>query len=102
MTIQLREELQRQHEVPVIATAVDRMTAEEIQYILQQALYEFPITDIELVKPDWTDVLEADHFVNNAITSSLHEWLQLVSKMKDVKELASRFKQVPFIESAEV
>jgi len=101
-TIQLSEELQRQHEVPVIATAVDRMTAEEIQYILQQALYEFPITDIELVKPDWTDVLEPDHFVNNAITSSLHEWLQLVSKMKDVKELASRFKQVPFIQSAEV
>ena len=101
-TLQLRESLQNQHEVPVIAVAIDRMSAEEIQYILQQALYEFPITDIEIVKPDWTDVLEADHFVNNAISSSLQEWLEIVSKMKDVKELASRFKEVPFIESADV
>lgn len=101
-TLQLRESLEQQHEVPVIAVAIDRMSAEEIQYILQQALYEFPITDIEIVKPDWTDVLEADHFVNNAISSSLQEWLEIVSKMKDVKELASRFKEVPFIESADV
>ena len=101
-TLQLRESLEQQHEVPVIAIAIDRMSAEEIQYILQQALYEFPITDIEIVKPDWTDVLEADHFVNNAISSSLQEWLEIVSKMKDVKELASRFKEVPFIESADV
>lgn len=101
-TIQLSETLEKQHEVPVIPVAIDRMTAEEIQYILQQALYEFPITDIEIVKPDWTDVLDDDHFVNNSITSSLQEWLQLVSKMKDVKELASRFKTVPFIESADV
>lgn len=101
-TLHLCEELQKIHEVPVIPVAVDRMTAEEIQYILQQALYEFPITDIELMKPDWTDVLEPDHFVNNQITTSLQEWLQIVSKMRDVKELAEKFKEVPFIKSAEV
>ena len=101
-TLQLSDELQRTHGVPVIPVAVDRMTGEEIQYILQQALFEFPITDIELMKPDWTDVLEDDHYVNNQINTSLQEWLQIVSKMRDVKELAEKFKEVDFIQSSEV
>ena len=37
--------------------AIDQMSNEDIEYILQEALYEFPVEDIEVEKPDWLDVL---------------------------------------------
>ncbi len=101
-TCALRDELREKYDVPVIAAAVDQMTVQEIQYVLKEALYEFPVTKFELLKPEWMDVLEIDHPLNESLQNSLDSWSQQVAKIRDVKDLATFLAQEPYVEHAEV
>ena len=101
-TVYLRQELFEKYNVPVICAAVDRMTVHEIQFVLKEALYEFPVTTFELLKPEWMDVLENDHPLKVSLQNSLDSWSSQVSKIRDVKDLATFIADEPFVQHAEV
>ena len=65
--------MHEKYEVPVIAISADQLNAQEIQLILKEALYEFPISEIELQKPDWMDVLGSEHELNSSIDKVISE-----------------------------
>ena len=98
----LKEQLHERHGVPVIAISADQLNAQEIQLILKEALYEFPITDIEVQKPDWMDVLGSDHELNAAIDNVINEGFLVASKIRKVQELAERLKDEKYVRNAEV
>ena len=98
----LRDDLSRKYNVPVIAVAVDQMTVAEIQHVLREALYEFPVTSFDLLKPDWMDVLDNDHPLKESLHNSIDAWSQQVSKIRDVKDLATFIAEEPFVERADV
>ncbi|WP_019413573.1 stage IV sporulation protein A [Paenisporosarcina sp. TG20] len=102
LAVDLCQELKVKYNVPVIAAAVDKMTVHEIQNVLKEALYEFPVTTFELLKPEWMDVLDSDHPLKESIQNSLESWSQQVAKIRDVKDLASFLAEEPFVENAEV
>lgn len=102
LAVDLCKELQVKYNVPVIAAAVDKMTVHEIQNVLKEALYEFPVTTFELLKPEWMDVLDTDHPLKESIQNSLESWSEQVAKIRDVKDLASYLAEEPFVENAEV
>lgn len=101
-TVALKEKLHEKHGVPVIAISADQLNAQEIQLILKEALYEFPITDIELQKPDWMDVLGSDHELNASIDNVINEGFLDASKIRKVQELAERLKDEKYVRHAEV
>ena len=101
-TVALKQELHETYGVPVIAISADQLNAQEIQLILKEALYEFPITDIELQKPDWMDVLGSDHELNANIDRVINEGFLDVSKIRKVQELAERLNEEKYVRNAEV
>ncbi|CAM3058222.1 stage IV sporulation protein A [Filibacter tadaridae] len=101
-TVALKQELHEKYGVPVIAISADQLNAQEIQLILKEALFEFPISDIELQKPDWMDVLGADHELNAGIDKVINEGFLEVSKIRKVQELAERLKDEKYVRHAEV
>ncbi|SIT66497.1 stage IV sporulation protein A [Edaphobacillus lindanitolerans] len=101
-TVALKEELSEKYSVPVIAISADQLNASEIQLILKEALFEFPISEIELLKPEWMDVLDEDHALNASIRTRLDEGLSSISKIRDVQALAASLQEEPFIKRAEV
>ncbi len=101
-TVALKQELHEKYGVPVIAISADQLNALEIQLILKEALYEFPISDIELQKPDWMDVLGSDHELNVSIDRVINEGFLGVSKIREVQELAERLKDEKYVRHAEV
>ena len=101
-TVALRDELTDKYGVPVIAISADQLNANEIQLILQEALFEFPISEIELQKPEWMDVLADDHYLNTSIRSRLDDGLSAVSKIRDVQRLAASIQEEDFVRRAEV
>lgn len=60
-TRDLTNELKTKYDVPVIPISVTDMTEKDIIYILKEALYEFPVEDIEVNIPDWVEVLNKDN-----------------------------------------
>lgn len=101
-TRQLRNELLETYEVPVIATAIDQLTTADIAYILQEALYEFPIEHIEVEKPDWLDVLGENHYVNESLRQTAEEMMEHVEKIRDVEKATNVMKALDFVEHCEV
>ena len=100
--VALRDELQEKYGVPVIAISADQLNAQEIQLILKEALYEFPISEIELQKPDWMDVLGSGHELNASIDNVISEGFLEVSKIRKVQELAEKLKEKKHVRHAEV
>ncbi|MDW0109087.1 stage IV sporulation protein A [Sporosarcina aquimarina] len=101
-TVQLRQKLHEEHEVPVIAISADQLNAQEIQLILKEALYEFPITHIDLQKPDWMDVLGPEHYLNANIDEIINEGFLEASKIRKVQQLAERLNEEEYIKHADV
>lgn len=101
-TVALKEQLEQKYEVPVIAVSVDQLDAAQIQLILREALYEFPVSQVELVKPDWMDVLDDGHPLNKGLENVIQTDFIEVCKMRRIQELAEQMMNVPFVEHAEI
>ena len=52
-TLNLSSSLKEKYNVPVLPISIADMREEDILKILKEALYEFPIVDIEVKIPDW-------------------------------------------------
>ncbi|MED3762743.1 stage IV sporulation protein A [Ureibacillus sp. FSL K6-8385] len=101
-TQKLRNELIERYGVPVIAISIDQMTLKDMEYILEEALYEFPVEDIEVEKPDWLDVLEPTHHVNATLSEAVGNVLNSVTKIRDVHKAVEDLRDIDFIETCDI
>ena len=60
------------------------MTAETIDRLLQTLLYEFPVREIAVYMSSWVTMLEAGHWLQSAVYSSMLDYAGSIRKMADV------------------
>lgn len=84
-TIALRNELVEKYDVPVIAVSVEQMSKNDIAYILEEALFEFPITTLHFEKPDWVDVLPANHKIHQELQFLEQSFSNTTEKLKQLE-----------------
>lgn len=101
-TMDLRNRLFQQYGVPIIPISIDQMGLNEMEYILQEALYEFPVEDIIVEKPDWLDVLDETHHLNQTLAESIEEVVNSVTKIRDVNSANEQLQNYEFIEKSEI
>jgi stage IV sporulation protein A len=93
----LRESLEEKYCVPVVAVNVENMQEEEIVSILQKALFEFPVSRIDVRIPEWLRSLpEVNPTVANLL-SELKKAATNVYKMKDCFILENLFSDGDFL-----
>jgi stage IV sporulation protein A len=81
------------YNVPVIPLDVTNMNQNDIDDILKSALYEFPISNIEISMPSWVNVLDETHWLRESIDNSVKEALNFASKIKDVDGIKDVIKE---------
>ncbi len=101
-TQSLRNELLEKYSVPVIPVAIDKMSINDMEYILKEALYEFPIEDIQVEKPDWLDVLDMTHPLNLTLSDAVGNVLNSITKIRDVSQAANELRDIDFVEESEI
>jgi stage IV sporulation protein A len=99
-TIQLRNELERQYDIPVIASSVATMTEEEIYGCLREALYEFPVHEVNVNLPSWVMVLDEKHWLRASFEKSVRETVKDIRRLRDVNRVVGFFGNYDFIERA--
>ncbi len=82
--LEIVEELKNKHEVPVLAKSVETMQIDDVSAILKEALYEFPVANINVSLPSWVAALEAKHWLKDSISLSIEDAMQKARKIKDV------------------
>ena len=83
----LCDEIKDKYDVPVIPMNVLDMTENEVYMILKEALYEFPVENIEVNIPDWIGVLENEHPIKEAFVKAMKESVVSVNKLRDINNM---------------
>ena len=101
-SIALAYELEEKYGAPTALVNCLQLNSEDIIKILEQILLEFPTAEIGIDLPEYLKALGADHPVNKSITKTALELAENAEKIKDAKEIFSRFTDNENIVSAEV
>lgn len=86
-------DLESKYNVPVIALDISKMDEEDIDQILKEALYEFPISNIEVNMPSWVNVLDSNHWLRKSINDSIKNAMNSAKKVKDVESIKEILKE---------
>ncbi len=80
----LASRLEEKYGVKVIPVNCEQLKKEDINYILEQILYEFNITDINFYMPKWIEMLDSSHPFKQSIIESVIELTSDMSSIKDI------------------
>ena len=94
--------LHAKYDVPILPINIASMDVEDIQNILKQSLYEFPVTEVQINVPKWVAVLDKDHWLKQDIDNCLLESLGEIHKLKDVKNIISTLSSFDSIEESKI
>ena len=64
-------ELQQKYNVTAIPMNIEQLRTDDIVTILQNVLYEFPLTEIEFYMPKWVELLPTDHALKKDIIAQV-------------------------------
>ena len=86
-TLELAKELEEAYEVPVIPVDIAKMDQETIMQILEEVLFEFPVTEVNISLPDWVEELEPEHWLRAQFEDAVHGTISLVKRLWDIDGL---------------
>src|SRR5699024_1011345 len=59
----LRQELAESYDVPILSMSIESMTEHDVYNVLREALFEFPVLEVNVNLPSWVMVLNEDHWL---------------------------------------
>jgi len=92
--------LREKYNVPVIPLSVIDMRESDIMNILKEALYEFPIEDIEVKIPDWVGILSKDNPIKKTFVKAMKDSVVSVDKLRDINNINLNFEENDVIKNA--
>jgi stage IV sporulation protein A len=101
-TIELKNELAREYEVPVVALNCLELNENDINLIFREVLFEFPVQEISINLPSWIEVLEPAHWVVKEFTAVIREHVLSAEKIRDVETSIIALEKNDLIENAQV
>lgn len=99
---ELREAMETEYGVPVIAASCMRLTADDIADILKSVLFEFPVKEVRLKFPPWINALEDGHWLKSAVYGAVLGCAGKISRVGDVKNAFDGIVQNEYIGDVKV
>lgn len=101
-TQKLRTELEKEYGVPVVGVNCEQLTTEDINYIIETVLFEFPLREINIRMPSWIESLGTEHWLDKEIYQSVMDNIEGVEKIRHVRRLANSLCGCGDIESCRI
>ena len=99
-TEELTIKLNNEYNVPVIPISVLDMSERDMYSILKEALYEFPVIEVNASIPDWIACLSKDNWLKKIYIDKIKDTLVEVDKLRDVDLITNRLDTSEYIERA--
>lgn len=88
--------------VPVVPVNCLEMTEEEINDILSDILYEFPVCSVGIHYPSWINNLSHDNYLKSSLYTSIKENISTVTNIRSVGTFSEKLKENEYIESINI
>lgn len=99
-TERLAEELHDTYRVPVMPISVENMSERDIYSILREALYEFPVSQVNVNMPEWIACLSPNNWLKQIYINKIRESVTEIDKLRDIENIQNYFKDCEYIEKA--
>ena len=94
------EKIKERYNVPVLGISVESMNEVDIHTILREALYEFPVSEINIQLPQWVSVLSEEHWLKKNIQASIEASMSSVEKLREIEKITDVLNENEYIESS--
>lgn len=101
-TESLRQELSLKYDIPVIALSVEAMREGDVLNVLREALYEFPVLEVNVNLPSWVLVLKENHWLRQSYQEAIQETVKDIKRLRDVDFVVGQFSNYEFIDNAQL
>jgi stage IV sporulation protein A len=94
----LRDSLSAQYEVPVMAMDVMQMEIGDVNSVLENALFEFPLREIRITAPSWLTSLQEDHWLGSAVMQAVRKAAGSMRRVRDHDLLREALQACEYVE----
>lgn len=101
-TIALCKELTEEYGVPVIPVNCLELTEQEVNDILSDILYQFPVSQVGIHFPSWINNLEKDNYLRSSLFETIKSNVSQLSSIRSIKGFAGAISQNEYVESVSV
>ncbi len=88
-TVELAGELEHRYDVPVLPINAHELSPDDIQMILEQVLYEFPVKTVDIRMPDWVKELDAGHWLRARFDTAVGSATAMIHRLRDIDSAIS-------------
>jgi len=99
--LQVVDELKNKFDVPAIGLNIDKMNQDDVNCVLKEALYEFPVAKVDLSLPLWVTKLNETHWLKLSIKTTVEESIGSARKIREIQTLGEKIKTNEYISSFE-
>ncbi len=96
-TIDLSSSLKESYNVPVIPINIEQIQERDIYDILKEALYEFPVTEVDVKMPEWIACLSQNHWLKKEFIEKIRKSVIEIDKIRDIDNILEPFKESEYI-----
>jgi stage IV sporulation protein A len=99
-TEEIRQSLIEKYDIPVIALSCATLHTDDIMSVLREALYEFPVHEVNVNLPSWVMVLDQDHWLRVNFETCVRDTVKDIRRLRDIDRVVGSFSEFDFIEKA--
>jgi stage IV sporulation protein A len=99
-TVDLVRDLEDKYDVPVLPLNVAEMTQDDILGILQEALYEFPVQEVNANLPQWIEELDLGHWLRSDLDQAIQDAVNSVHRLREIDLAVEQIKKNDFVAAA--
>lgn len=97
-TITIKEEMEKKYGTTVLPVNCAELNEKDINEVIENILFEFPVSEININMPKWVGELENDHWLKSTLTNYIKNSVADIKKIKDYKKLISAMEECEYTE----
>jgi len=98
----LKAQLEEKHNVPVFLFSCADMDMDDINKIMKNVLFEFPLKELGINLPGWIDALPSEHYLKASIYESVRSAVKDVQKLSHIDCVAPALSENEYIATARI
>ncbi|MBR0276853.1 MAG: stage IV sporulation protein A [Clostridia bacterium] len=97
--INLKNEMEEKYGTTVIPINCAEFSDSDINDVMKNILFEFPVSEINLKMPKWIGSLDDDHWLKKSLTESVKSSVNNISKIKDYKNIIETINLCEYVDN---
>jgi len=97
-TIAIARSLEEQYGIPVIPMNCEEMTEDNTINILEEALFEFPVVEVNFSLPEWINELDNNHWLRQSLERCILGATARIKRLRDVDGAVDELAKIDLVQ----